>query len=227
MNRLMAPKLQLYCYYRSSCSARIRTAANLKGLDFETIYVNTSDPDKTPEEYKKLNPSATVPTLVVIDASSDQKATITQSVAILEYLEEAFPESRPLLPKDPLQRAKVREFVSIVCSDLQPLTNSWVVKYLKPWLNTADYELYTQDRALRAFDRLLAGSQGEYCVGDSISLADVVLVPAAENAQRFKYSLSNVPNFKAMYEKLKVLPEFRKASWRNQADTPLELREEM
>ncbi|KAH8885379.1 Maleylacetoacetate isomerase [Thozetella sp. PMI_491] len=220
-------ELTLYTYFRSSCSARVRTAAALKGIELKYEYVNLLKNEQSAASYvSDVNPSGTVPTLVVRYADGS-KAIIHQSVAILEFLEEAFPDLTPLLPPldQPVRRAQVRDLVNILAVDVQPKTNLCVLKRLemvgiesKAWCNEQMVP------GLRAFDAVVKNSQGKHAVGDSITLADVVLAPAVEGALRWGIDLNQFPELKKVYEAFKNLPEVAQADWKHQPDTPDALR---
>jgi maleylacetoacetate isomerase len=221
----MTMSLTLYSYFRSSCSARVRTAANLKDIKLEFKYVNLLKNEQSSAEYSAINGCKTVPTLIIDDGS--QVAKIQQSVAILEYFEEAFPGKPKLLPdiSDPARRALVRQLVNIVACDIQPPTNLKILRRI---------DEFNQDRSawakalmaegLFAFEQIVAKSSGKYCVGDDVTLADVVLAPAIEGALRYGVDLDDFPTIKAVFAEISKLDAFVQGNWRNQEDTPLELR---
>ena len=178
------PTLHLHTYFRSSCSARLRIALRLKHLPFTATPVHLLRGEQTSPIYTSLNPSGTVPTLTHND--DDKKVTITQSVPALEYLDEAFPHTRPLYPADPALRAAVRTLVSVVACDVQPLTNAKTMKAVNA-LEGGDGAAWSREwttRGLDAFERMLGKVQGEedeatVCVPEvGVSAADVCLVPA-------------------------------------------------
>ncbi|EME84180.1 uncharacterized protein MYCFIDRAFT_152431 [Pseudocercospora fijiensis CIRAD86] len=220
--------LTLYTYFRSSCSCRVRTACHLKDIPLDYKFVNLVAGEQKAGPYiDQVNPSGLVPALVVRDASGKTVATITQSVAILEFLEEAFPTSRPLLPRasQPLLRARVRELVGIIACDIQPPTNLRIVKRLNG-LGVTNQQWFQEmmESPLTAYESFLKGTAGKYSVGDEVTLADVCLAPAIENALRWEVDLSKVPNVVRVFDALKVLPEFVKGDWKHQDDTPENLR---
>ena len=144
--------MKLYSYYRSSCSWRVRIALNLKEIPYEIIPVNLLKGEQNSSDYLKVNPSGLVPTLVLQNGSQ-----LGQSIAILEYLEEAYPNS-PLLPKDPVERAKVRQAVMIVAADTQPLQNLRILQKLFPEQSQEEqkksYAIERIDSGLKAFSKV-------------------------------------------------------------------------
>jgi maleylacetoacetate isomerase len=222
-------KLTLYTYFRSSCSTRVRTAAALKGIALHYEYVNLLKGEQTAAPYvSDLNPSGTVPTLVAQQADGS-KVLVRQSVAMLEFLEEAFPDARPLLPAPdrPAQRALVRDLVGILTADFQPKTNLSVLRRVGALgVPAQDWCREQMVPALRACEAVLETCAGRFCVGDDVTLADVVLAPAVEGALRWTIDLDLFPEVKRVYETVSQMPEFVRADWRHQEDTPLELREQ-
>jgi maleylacetoacetate isomerase len=217
-------KFTLYSYFRSSCATRVRTAAALKGIKLQFEYVNLLKGEQTSEPYISINPSGTVPTLVV-EKADGSKIVIHQSTAVLEFFEEAFPDTRRLLPADPVQRAQVRDLFQIMAADLQPKTNLSVIR------RVAHFEISPQQwcqeqmpPALKAFETTLKGCAGKFCAGDSISLADVALAPSAEAAVRWGINLAEYPQLNRIYHTIREIPEFAQGDWRHQDDTPPELR---
>lgn len=215
-------KLTLYGYYRSSCSARLRIALDLKGIDYTSIYVNIKDDEHLKEDYISINPSRSVPTLLIEESSSEW--SITQSVSALEYLEDSGYSDPPLLPKDIRFRAAVRTLVSIIASDTQPPTNMRVLRRATSLgANSQEWANFFTASGLEAFEGVTRETAGRYCVGDTISLADVCLVPALWNAERFEVCLDQFPTISRVYETLKQHPSFVKSHWQRQPDCPKEL----
>ena len=226
-NSLPAGQLILYTYFRSSCSCRVRTACNIKKLPVTYRYVNLLEGEQRAASYLEVNPGGVVPTLVVTDATGRPIVTISQSIAILEYLEEAFPNSRQLLPPvtQPVARARVRELVNTIACDVQPPTNLRVLRRAKGLgVTSEDWCQEFMDFGLRAYEALLARNPQRYSVGEDITMADVVLAPAIENAMRWGMGLAKLPNVKRVFEAIRALPEFMDADWRHQEDTPEALR---
>ena len=199
--------IELYTYFRSSASFRVRIALNLKGLAWTPRVVWLLDDEQTTEAYGALNPQKLVPTLV------DDGHALSQSLAIIEYLEETHPEP-PLLPSDPLGRARVRSLAQLIACEIHPLNNLRVLKYLKRTLGheqpavDAWYRHWCEE-GLAAFELELAGGPaGRYCHGDAPTLADVLLVPQVFNAARFKVSMDPYPRTRAVFDALMLLPAF-------------------
>ena len=176
----------LYSYYRSSCSWRVRLALELKEIPYNLIQINLLNDEQSSEEYLRVNPSGVVPALVV-DGSG---LVITQSVAILEFLEEAHPDRVGLLPSLPMKRAKVRQLVQVIASDCQPLQNLHVLRRIVQVAHLKDVEeakaiwgrVYIE-RALKAFEVLFVCDCNFQ--EEPISLADLCLIPQLFNARRF------------------------------------------
>lgn len=221
-------ELILYTYFRSSCSCRVRTACALKNIPLIFRYVNLIKGEQVSEPYiDAVNPNGTVPTLIVNDSSGKIVATITQSIAILDFLEEAFPSTLPLLPpvSDPFLRAKVRELVGIIACDVQPPTNLRILKTVNGLGVTNQVWFQTiMEKPLQAYEEILIQTAGKYSVGDQITLADVCLAPAIENAVRWEVDMSKFPKVMRIFDAMRILPEFVQGDWRHQEDTPEALR---
>ena len=216
--------LVLYTYFRSSCSARLRIALAHKAIRYQTIAVNIKDGAHQHEDYVKVNPSVSVPALIVPGASS---WTITQSVAALEYLEEAFPDTPSLLPPvgDVEGRAQVRILVNIVACDIQPVTNMKVLKHAGSLGgNTNEWIHKFAAQGFAAYEQAVSKIAGKYSYGDSFTLADVCLVPAVWNAERYEMDMSPYPTTMRVYKAASDLTAVREAHWQNQPDCPADLR---
>jgi maleylacetoacetate isomerase len=227
-------KLLLHTYFRSSCSARVRTAAHLKGIPLQYIYINLISSHQSHPDYTSTNPSASVPTLTITSPSSKEPIVIRQSVAILEFLEETYPDQTPLLPplSDPIARARVRELVNIISSDIQPPTNLRILKKVKKITQGDDkagpqWAKDLMEQGLKAYDSIAEGYAGRYSVGDAVTLADVCLAPAVEGALRWGVDVQSMPTVWRVYENAKELEAFKKGDWRHQEDTPEDLREKL
>src|ERR1700710_2185301 len=169
--------VHLHTYFRSSCSARIRTAANLKGIPLEYTFINLLKNEQSSPSYTSNNPSASVPTLSLTDKNGD-KIVVRQSIAILEFFEEYYADKPALLPptNDYIRRARVRELVNIIASDTQPPTNLRILKRIKSLGgDSAAWAKELMTAGLEAYDKLAEKYSGLYSVGDEITLADVVL----------------------------------------------------
>lgn len=226
----------VYSFYSSSCCQRIIIAAHLKSIPLTFSYVYLGSREHHADQYKNvLNPSASVPTLVVTDAHG-KKTTIRQSVAILEYFEERFPDRCPLLPpaSRPEERALVRDFVGIITNDVQPVTNSRITRRVKAIRDQLDDQVsFVRDAfvdGLGAYEALFLQTQeesdvGGFSVGSGITMADVVLVPAVDQALIYRLDLQYAPNVVRIYNHLKQMAAFQAADWRKQEDTPQRYRQ--
>ncbi len=212
--------MKLYGYYRSSTSYRTRIVLNIKGIDYDYVPVALDRGEQQGEAFRELNPMGAVPAL----ASDD--GLFVQSPAIIEYLEERYPEPR-LLPGDPAGRARVREIAALIACDIHPVNNLRVMRYIG--------ENYGQDRAgigawyahwihagFGPLERLLAArsAEGRYCIGDEVTLADAYLVPQVYNARRFGVALDDYPVIASVDAHLKALPAFAAAHPDRQPDAP-------
>ena len=205
--------MKLHTYFRSSAAYRVRIALNLKGLAYEPTFVHlTRDGgEHTSATFRNINPQALVPAL------EHAGHTITQSLAIIEYLDETFP-AVPLLPKTPAARAEVRAFALAIACEIHPLNNLRVLSYLKGPLGldqaTADtwYRHWTED-GLAACEKLVSiTSPATFCFGDTASIADICLVPQMFNARRFKCNLDVAPLLVAIDAACQAIPAFAKAA---------------
>ncbi|KAL6059469.1 Glutathione S-transferase zeta-1 [Balamuthia mandrillaris] len=196
-------EIVLYSYWRSSCSYRVRIALNHKAIPYTYKAVHLVKSQQLEPDYAALNPMKEVPSLLI------DGLQLSQSVAILEYLEETRPEPR-LLPQDPATRALVRQIVSIVCSDIQPVQNLRVLKYLGEE-RKVEWAKHWIESGFEGLERVLERSAGSYCVGDEVTLADAVLPPQVYNARRFGVDLDKYPTIKRVEEALMQLPAFQQA----------------
>lgn len=212
--------MKLYNYFRSSASYRVRIALQLKALPYEyvAIHLNRGGGEQFSSEFRALNPQSLVP---VLEGGAEP---LTQSLAILEYLDELHPEP-PLLPKGAFERARVRALALTIACDIHPLNNLRVLNYLKSELGvSADAKLrwyrHWLGAGLSAFEAQLANSRytGRFCHGDSPGLADCCLVPQLFNARRFECDLSSYPTLLAVERACNELPSFREAAPERQPD---------
>lgn len=220
----MSDQVTLYTYFRSSCSARLRIALHLKGIPFDPVFVNLLRDEQSAPAHKAINPSGTVPTLVV--SRPQGPVTITQSLAALEYLDEAFPNKDPaLLPSDPETRAVVRTLASIIACDIQPVTNLRILKRVAPLgADRAAWSKKLVEDGLRAYEALASQTAGRFSVGDRVTLADVCLIPAAWGAERVGVDLASFPVTNRVVQNLESEEAVQKGHWRAQPDTPDEFR---
>jgi maleylpyruvate isomerase len=212
--------MQLYSYFRSSAAYRVRIALNLKGLPYDTrpVHLLKDGGQHLLPDYTRLNPLALIPTLV------DGPAVLTQSLAIIEYLEETHPIP-PLLPATPIARAQVRALALSIACDIHPLNNLRVLRYLKRELDVPEEARDTWYRhwiqtGLQALEKMLAASPetGTYCHGGTPSLADICLVPQLFNARRLKCDLSAMPTLVRIDAACRALPAFERAAPERQPD---------
>lgn len=216
--------MKLYGYFRSSASYRVRIALNLKGLAYETVPVHLlkDGGEQLTAQYRELNPDALVPALV--DETAQGAAALTQSLAIIEYLDEMHPEP-PLLPKDALDRAYVRGIALSIACDIHPLNNLRVLRYLVRKLHVRDddknaWYRHWCEQGLAALETTLARDKraGRFCYGDAPTLADCCLVPQVFNAQRFNCDLSAMPTVMRIHDACMALDAFARAAPANQPD---------
>jgi maleylacetoacetate isomerase len=209
--------MKLTTYFRSSAAFRVRIAMNLKGLDYEPEFIHLAKGAHNAPEYKAQVPTGLVPALV------DNGALLTQSLAIIEYLEETHP-TPALLPGGALARARVRALSLLIACEIHPLNNLRSLNYLTKVLKADEdakntwYRHWVED-GLDKFESMLSdGQSGRFCHGDAPSMADCCLVPQVFNGQRFKADLSRVPKTMAVFEGCMKLEAFQKASPQQQPD---------
>jgi len=210
--------MKLYGFFRSSAAFRVRIALNLKGLDYEPSAVHLRRGEQRAPEFLKLNPQALVPALI------DGERVLTQSLAIIEYLDEIHP-ARPLLPATPEGRARVRALAQIIACEIHPLGNLRVLQYLGRELKQDEPTVqrwFNHWIALGflAFESLIAGhaATGKFCHGDEPGLADVCLVPQVFNARRYDLDLKPYPTLMRIFDACMTLPAFDRAQPSNQPD---------
>ena len=190
--------MELYNYFRSSASYRVRIALALKGLAYDYKPVHLAKNEQFNESYAAVSAGGLVPLL------KDGDAMLTQSLAIMEYLDETHPQP-PLLPKDPLQRARVRALALDVACEIHPLNNLRVLRYLTRDLKVSEddknrWYRHWVETGLEAVERQLAAAPARYCHGDAPTLADCCLVPQIFNAQRFECRTDHVPHVMRVFE---------------------------
>jgi maleylpyruvate isomerase len=212
--------IQLYTFFRSSAAYRVRIALNLKGLSYESIPVHLlrGGGEQHSQSYAQLNPTQLIPSLV------DGDLTLGQSLAILEYLEEAYPQPA-LLPGDVAGRARVRGLSLAIACDIHPLNNLRVLQYLEHKLKVGEaarsgwYQHWIL-LGFSALETMLCSSSmtGDFCHGSTPTLADCFLVPQVANARRFDIALDDFPTICRIDAHCADLPAFAKALPRNQPD---------
>jgi maleylpyruvate isomerase len=209
--------LQLHNFFRSGTSHRLRIALNLKGLDYQYVAVSLGKQEHLSAAYKALNPQGLVPTLIVRDGTENEQV-LTQTPAIIEWLEECHP-TPPLLPSSPQDRARVRALAALVGCDMHPLNNRRVLEYLRHTLGCDDAAVNAWcatwiNAGFEALEKLLAADtrRGDFCFGNTPTLADVYLVPQVESARRFKVDLGPYPTIVAIDQACARLEAFQKAA---------------
>ncbi len=210
--------MQIYNFFRSGTSHRLRIALNLKGLDYDYVAVDLRTEQHLGAAFRALNPQGLVPALVEGDL------VLTQSPAIIEWLEERYPRP-PLLPADPDERARVRALAAIVGCDIHPINNRRILEYLRKSLGCDEAAVLAWcatwiGAGFEALESMLAADRGRgaFCFGGTPSLADVYLVPQVESARRFKVDLSPYPNIVAVDRACGELDAFRRALPTEQPD---------
>ena len=211
--------MKLYGFWRSTATWRVRIGLAYKGLDYEVqpIHLRKGGGEQHGEAYRAMNPMEQVP---LLELNEDGRVVrLTQSVAILEYLEERFPEPR-LLPADPLLRARVRQLAEMVNAGIQPLQNTSTQLWVKDTLG-ADEKAWTRHwvgRGLTALEACVAGCAGRFSVGDSVTFADLFLVPELDFARRFLIPLDAYPTLARIDAACAELPAFQQAHADRQPD---------
>jgi maleylacetoacetate isomerase len=203
--------MKLYTFFRSSAAFRVRIALNLKGLQYESLPKAFARNEHRAPEYLALNPQGLIPALAT------DGVVLSQSLAIIEYLDERHP-TPPLLPGDPIDRARVRSMAMAIACEIHPLNNLRVLNYLRDSLRQDDEGVGTWYRHWvgEGFSGLEAqarefSAKARYCFGDAVSIADVLLVPQMFNARRFKTDLTPFPTLVGISAHLEALPAFAAA----------------
>jgi maleylpyruvate isomerase len=208
--------MKLHTYFRSSASYRVRIALNLKGLRVEHLPHHLRKGEQCAPAYVAINPQGLVPTL-----ENDTGAILTQSLAIIEWLDETHPLP-PLLPKDPLRRARVRAFSQVLACDTHPVQNLKVLARLRelglPEEQVTGWAGWANREGLSACEKLIAGEPGPFCFGDAPTMADLCLVPQLANARRFGVDVSAFPRLLQAEAAAKAMKAFADASADKQPD---------
>src|SRR5262249_43505492 len=200
--------MKLYNFFRSSASYRVRIALNLKGLqyDYHPIHLRRGGGEQYTDTYKAINPQSLIPAL------EDDGRILTQSLAIIEYLDEKYP-TPPLLPKDPADRATVRAMAMAIACEVHPIQNLRVLNYLKNTLHHSEEETQAWCQhwigtGLTALEQMVlaVSTRGNFCFGNAPTLADLCLVPQVYNARRFGCNLSTCPTLVKIDETCRTLP---------------------
>jgi len=210
--------MKLYGYWRSSAAYRVRIALNLKGIscEQESVHLVKDGGEQHKHDYVDLNPNELVPTLV------DGELKLNQSMAILEYLEAKFTDT-PLLPTDLEPQVRCRALALDIACDTHPLNNLRILQYLSGTLSVTDEEKMAWYHhwihvGFSAFEKSLKTTAGKYCFGDTVTWADICLVPQVYNAERFGVDLSAYPILMEVCERCRSLPAFIDALPENQPD---------
>jgi maleylpyruvate isomerase len=208
--------MKLHGYFRSSASYRVRIALNLKGLRAEHLAHHLRKGEQCAPAYLAINPQGLVPTL-----EDDAGDVLTQSLAIIEWLDETHPEP-PLLPKDPLHRAKVRAFAQVLACDTHPVQNLKVLARLRelklPEDQVTGWAGWANREGLAACEKLIATEDGPFCFGALPTIADLCLVPQLANARRFGVNVSAFPRLLKAEAAAKAMKAFADAAPEKQPD---------
>jgi len=210
--------MRIYGYFRSSAAFRLRIAMNLKGLSYDHNLINLQAGDHLSDSFRLINPQGRVP---VLDIEGD---ILTQSLAIIEYLEEVYP-APALLPQDALGKAKVRGVAGLIACDIHPLNNLAVLNYLRDQLEADEeariawYRHWVKE-GFDGLEQILSSNveTGKFCFGNSPTVADICLVPQVVNAQRFNCDLDCYPAISRIFEECIGLKEFSDAHPSNQPE---------
>jgi maleylacetoacetate isomerase len=210
--------VKLYTYFRSSAAFRVRIALNLKGLSYQPVFVHLAKGEHRKPEYSSVNAQALLPTLELDDGTR-----LSQSLAIMEYLEEKHPRP-PLLPGDSLDKARVRALADLVACEIHPLNNLRVLQHLKRALGqnedqvNAWYRHWIADGLAKFEAELARGRKSKFCYGDAPTMADCCLVPQIFNAQRYNCELGTYPTSVRVFEQCMKLDAFDRAQPSKQPD---------
>jgi maleylpyruvate isomerase len=209
--------MRLYSFFRSSAAFRVRIALNLKGVDYEIVAVNLPNGAHRTADFLAVNPQATIPTL------DDDGTILWQSLAIIEYLDTRYPKP-PLIPREPVARARVQALAQLIACEIHPLNNLRVLQYLRRELKLDEaavgkWYAHWVAEAFTALEAFVARwSGGRYCFGDALSIADVYLVPQMYNARRFNCDLAPYPTLVRIAQALEQEPAFARAAPERQPD---------
>jgi maleylacetoacetate isomerase/maleylpyruvate isomerase len=209
--------VKLYTYFRSSAAFRVRIALNLKGLAYDPIFIHLAKGEHRKPEYSGVYPQGLLPTLI------DDGEALSQSLAIMEYLDETHPEP-PLLPKDALGRARVRSLSLLVACEIHPLNNLRTLQYLKRHLGQNEeqinswYRHWVADGLLKLEADLSKAGTGKFCHGERPTMADCCLVPQIFNAKRYNSDLTAFPTVMRVFDACMKLEAFERAQPAKQPD---------
>ena len=209
--------MKLYTYFRSSAAFRVRIALNLKGLRYEPVFVHLAKGEHRAAAYAKVNPQALLPTLELDDGTR-----LTQSLAIIEYLDEKHPQPE-LIPREAKARARVRSLSYLIASEIHPINNLRVLQHLKRALGQNEDQINNWYRhwiadGLAKLEAELTVGKGKFCHGDTPTMADCCLVPQIFNAKRYQSDLAPYPNTMRVFETCMQLEAFDRAQPSKQPD---------
>lgn len=217
--------LRFYSYFRSSTAYRLRIALQLKQLTpQETVYINLKEGEQHSAKYREVNPAAAVPAFELQNGN-----TLTQSIAMLEWLEENFPNPA-ILPKDSDEKAKIRAFSQVIASDMHPVNNLRVLQYLTNELGHSpairqEWMHHWMHKGFAVCEKMLREENSDFCYGDRPLMADICLIPQIYNALRFELDMSAYPKLMKIYHHACQHPAFKQAAPENQPDCPAALRQ--
>lgn len=210
--------MKMYGFFRSGTSHRTRIVLNLKQVDYDLIPVSLMKNEHKQDEFKQINPQCFVP---VLQTKSQQ---LIQSPAIIEWLEEHYPEPA-LLPKDEPARAKVRAIAAIIGCDIHPINNKRILDYLRNVLKLDNDQVNAWcqnwiDEGFNAIEEILAAdtTRGDFCVGNTPTIADAYLIPQIDSSKRFNVDMTKYPIIQKIYDACMSLPAFQSAAPHNQPD---------
>ena len=208
--------MKLYDYWRSSAAYRVRIALNMKGLEVEQIPVDLRAGGQRADEYLAVNPQGLVPFF------EDGELAINQSLAIIDYLEDVYPEN-PVLPKDPILRARARAMAHVIALDIHPLNNLRVLQFLEGGLGVSQKKRaiwyhHWLTKGFEAVEAMAKAQPGDFCCGDEPTLADICLVPQVYNAKRYEFDLRLYPTIREINDRCHEIEAFAKAAPQHQPD---------
>lgn len=218
----MAKNFVLFSYWRSSCSWRVRAVLEYKKIPYQYKAVNLLAGEQFSEDYKQISPSSFVP-LLQFETPDGRTETISESLAIIDYLEHIVPEPS-IYPKDPLDRAKVITIAEMIVSGIQPLQNLEVMVKIQEWMNSkekgTEWNKYWIMKKFQMLEKHISQTSGQYSFGDQFTLADICLVPQMNNALRYQIDLQQYPTLKRLFDFLLTVDSIEKAKPENQPDKP-------
>lgn len=220
MDKAKYTNFVLHSYWRASCAWRVRIAMNLKNIPYKINAVNVLKSEQKSDEYSKVNVFGKIPCLEfdqIVD-NQTKKIFLSESTAIIDFLEEAFPEPT-LYPKDLVSKAEVKRIAMHIACNIHPIQNLPVIKMVEGFgREISEWPRHWITEGLKTLEAYLATTRGKYCFGDSITIADVYLVPQLLNAYRFKVEMENFKNILEISKNLSEVKAFIDAEPDNQPD---------